>query len=732
MSFFGLSLAGSALDAYQEAANTTSNNIANVNTPGASRQVVNLVEAPPITGAPGYPTYGNPGTQGGGVDVQSITRIHQNSYDQLFRGATASQNYYTVQQQQLSSVQSAFAEPNNGVNTAFSALQTAFNQLASASATDQTAGTSARGDVLSAAQTLVAQLNSVGGAIQSAKTTAVQQAAQVVSQANTLIDQIATLNGQIRATTAVGGNPNTYEDQRDQAIDQLSQLIPTQTSVLPNGSTLVSVDGQALVNDTTAYHLAAPVVSTDASGNPQLVVGMADDPNPSSPKPVQLGTGQLGAYVDLYNNNLSSYGQQLDNFASAAANEINRVMQAGYDGNGQPGTALFQPSVAGQAITATNITVGITNADQIPAALASTAAGDLTTAANSTNNTIDTSASLYDTTTATGNQMLNNPPSSALYGTLTVTVDGQPQSFSYNMGAAVPPAAVPTNAGTIDQFISSFNAAQLGVTASFDSTSQKIVFARDPNNEGLALRTAQTQANAPTTPDFTISDTNAPNPPPATPPAAGTAATSLLETLGAGQINGIDQNASNAVGTGDNANANAAIKVFSQNYGIPALQYANTTAAGPGVVTVTGTPPSTFAQINVGQTLTLFDPTTGNQENVTVSAVDHTTGSITFTATKAYTAGYSITSAQTQTLGNYYGKLVTQLGTDTSNATTGVSSQTTLASNIDDARQSVDGINLDEETQNLVKYQNAYTAAAKTLNVIEQLLTTAVGLIPSA
>jgi flagellar hook-associated protein 1 len=727
MSFFGLSLAGSALDAFQTAANTTSNDIANVNTPGASRQVVNLVEAPPITGAPGYPTYGNPGTQGGGVSVQSITRIHQDSYDQLFRGATASQNYYTVQQQQLSSVQSAFGEPNNGVNTAFSALQTAFNQLASASSNDVTAGTQARSDILSAAQTLVAQLNSVGRAIQNAKTTAVQQVASVVSQANTLIDQIAKLNGQIRATTAVGGNPNTYQDQRDYAIDQLSQLIPTQTSVLPNGSTLVTVAGQALVNDTTAYHIATPVVSTDAAGNPQLVVGMADDPNPANPKPVQLGTGQLGAYVDLYNNNLTSYGQQLDNFANAEATEINRVLQSGYDANGQPGSALFQPSVSGQTITATNITVGITDPSQIAAALASTAAGDLTTPANSTNNTIDTASPLFDTTTGVGNATLNNPPNGALTGTLSVSVDGinPPLQFQYNMGAASPPAAIPPNATTINQFISSFNAAQLGVTASFDSTSQKIVFTRDPNNESLALRAAQ--GSNPTTPDFTITDSNAPTAG-ATP---GTAVGSLLQVLGAGQISGVDQNATNALGTGDNANANAAIKVFSQNYGIPSLQTTSATSAGPGVVTVTGPTLSTYAQINVGQVLTL-GAGTPNQENVTVTAVDRTTGSITFTATKAHTGPYSITTAQTQTLGNYYGSLVTQLGTDTSNATTGVSSQTTLASNIDNARQSVDGINIDEETQNLVKYQNAYTAAAKTLNVIEQLLTTAVGLIPGA
>ena len=209
MSFFGLSVAGSALDAYQMAADTTSNNIANVNTPGASRQIVNLTESAPIVGSTGYSTWSGPGTQGSGVTVQSITRIHQDSYDGLFRGASASQNYYTVEQQQLQAIQASFGEPNNGINTAFTNLQTSISTLAS-SPTD----TSTRQGVISAAQAFVGTLNSVGTAIQTSQATTIQQASAVVTQANGLIDQIAALNGQIRASTSIGDNPNTYEDQR--------------------------------------------------------------------------------------------------------------------------------------------------------------------------------------------------------------------------------------------------------------------------------------------------------------------------------------------------------------------------------------------------------------------------------------------------------------------------------------------------------------------------------------
>ena len=206
MSFFGLNLIGGAISAFQQAADTTSNNIANVNTPGASRQVVNLSEAPPIVGSPGYSTWTGPGTQGDGALVESITRIHQDSYDGLFRGAAGAQSYFDVQQQQLAATQSSFGEPSNGINQAFTDLQTAISQLAS-----NPAGAAERQGVVTASQAFVTALNRVGSAVQTSQATVISQATSVVDQANTLIDKIATLNGQIRASKAVGDNPNTYQ-----------------------------------------------------------------------------------------------------------------------------------------------------------------------------------------------------------------------------------------------------------------------------------------------------------------------------------------------------------------------------------------------------------------------------------------------------------------------------------------------------------------------------------------
>jgi flagellar hook-associated protein 1 FlgK len=137
--------------------------------------------------------------------------------------------------------------------------------------------------------------------------------------------------------------------------------------------------------------------------------------------------------------------------------------------------------------------------------------------------------------------------------------------------------------------------------------------------------------------------------------------------------------------------------------------------------------PAAFSQINVGDVLTI-DAGTAAQENVTVSAVNRVTGSISFVAKNVHPLGFSVTSAQTTTLQKSYASLVAQMGQDSATATTGTATQTSLSSSINAVRQSTDGINIDEETQNLVKFQNAYGAAAHVISVLSSMLDDAINL----
>ncbi|MGA2392447.1 MAG: flagellar hook-associated protein FlgK [Candidatus Lustribacter sp.] len=778
MSFLGLNIAGTALETFQTAEDVTSENIANVQTPGASRQLVNIGQLPPIDGSPGYPTYLSPGQQGTGVTIASITRVHQDSYDALFRGATSSQNFYSSESGVLTSLQSSFGEPSNGINTAYANFQTAVQTLS-----NNPQGTAEEQGLLTSAQGLVTSISSANQALQTSETQTVTQATTLIGTINKTIDQIAALNGQIRAATAVGDDPNTYEDQRDQLIDTLSTYLPTSTAIQADGSTLVTVDGQALVNDTVAYHLANPIVGTNANGTPALQVDFVTPPNPVNPPAVNITGGQLGGLLDAYNNKLIPYSDQLNDFTNALASEADRISQAGYDSTGTAGGQLFSPVVTQLPISAGNIQVGILTPSEVPTSTATTAAGTLVQALNAGNTTVDTTAAI------TANATLANPPAAALSGSLTVNDDGINQTYDYSTITASSTSTAATavgataitvvnsaglaagqvivvgegadqelatiasvvgntvnltaglanahaagenvggNAGTIDAFINSFNAQHYGVTASYSATSQTIVFARDPSNIDLVHRAAMAAAGGVTTPGFTITDSNVAGVGPAQ-PVLGTPATGLLTALGANQINGVPQNNTNALGTTNGGDVNALVSFFTTSYGVPALQTTSPTAiAGPGLVTINppAANPTAFAQLNVGNVLTIGAGTLA-QENVTITAINLTTGTISFIAKNAHLANFSITSAQTSTLQQAYAGLVAQMGQDAATATTGNTTQTSLASSINQVRQSTDGINIDEETQNLVKFQNAYGAAAHVISVLASMLSDAINL----
>ena len=686
MSFFGLALTSKALDAFTVAENVTSENMTNANTPGASRQVVDITQAPPIAGSPAYPTNVSPGTLGDGTIVSTIQRIHDDSYDALYRNANSSQNYYSIQSGQLTLTQSAFSEPTGGLSGLYGTFQSAI----SAWAASPTEGTNGQ-NVIAQAQSVATALNSLSSSISSQQTQAVSQATQVVAQANGYLDQIAALNGEIRATKAAGDNANTYQDQRDELIDQLSQLLPVQTSLQADGSALVTVNGRALVNDTVAYHLAAPVLvapsvatPTNPTKAPEFTIGMANDPNPSNPVPVPLGNGQLAAYQDLYNNKLIPYTAQLNTYASTLATTVNSALAAGYNQNGNPGTALFGANGATTGtVTAGNISVLISNPAQLASASISTAAGALVVPMSSANNTIDPAATFLN------NATVNDAPSTNLTGTITVSlldsagVAGQTKTFSYD----TTPGA---NSDSINDFLLNFNTANLGVHAIYNAQTQTMEFERDPT-------VAQND------PNFTLTDSNANA-------AAGSPATSLLQTLGAA-----------------------------------GLSDTSSTAAGPGAGTLT-VGSQLASSVSAGQSI-VVDGGTANAETVLVTGVNATNGTISGTFANAHGAGATVALVQdsSNALGtadnnnanglvtilsgtaipNVYNQLITQVGLDTKAASVANTTQQTLVNNINTTRQSIDGINLDEETNTLVQYQNAYQSTAKAFSVLDALIGTA-------
>ncbi len=81
-----------------------------------------------------------------------------------------------------------------------------------------------------------------------------------------------------------------------------------------------------------------------------------------------------------------------------------------------------------------------------------------------------------------------------------------------------------------------------------------------------------------------------------------------------------------------------------------------------------------------------------------------------------------------QSISEYYSTVVSKVGADTRTAKTNAEYNTALAADLDAQQQSVSGVNLDEEMANLIKFQHAYTAAAKLITTADQMLETLIGL----
>ena len=80
------------------------------------------------------------------------------------------------------------------------------------------------------------------------------------------------------------------------------------------------------------------------------------------------------------------------------------------------------------------------------------------------------------------------------------------------------------------------------------------------------------------------------------------------------------------------------------------------------------------------------------------------------------------------TLSGYYSTLVSKVGTDTATARFNGAFQRTMANDLDDRQQALSGVNLDEEMSNLIKFQNSYKAAAKLISTADQMFQTLLGL----
>ena len=333
--FSGLGTALSALAAQRRGLDVAGQNIANVNTPGYSRQQVVLESVGPPAVPAIWSTYQG---AGGGVDVTTVQRVS----DFLLQGRSQTEHgqygYLAGRQVAMGTVETAFGEPSDtGVQASLADLWASWHDVA-----NNPGDTAVRGVALASAQTVVDGLHSAATALSAQWTANRSQVDTTVRSVNDTAASVAALNVTIMRNTASGLPVNELLDQRDQMVLQLSDSVGATARSGPDGSVDVFVGGTAIVSGATARTL-------QVSGGSSLA-NAATDPITltwnGATYPASVTGGQLGAVLETANVIVPSYLAKLDTVAAAVASKVNGVQAGGYDQAGAAGGPMFSGTTA--------------------------------------------------------------------------------------------------------------------------------------------------------------------------------------------------------------------------------------------------------------------------------------------------------------------------------------------------------------------------------------------------
>lgn len=218
--FLGLEIAKSALRAQQSALYTTGHNIANANTPGYTRQRVNLEQNHPYP-APSRNRPDIPGQFGTGVSQSEVQRVRDSFLDVQYRGESNKLGYWESRAQALEKMEEIMNEPSDaGLAVTMDRFWQSLQDLA-LNPTNAGARAVVRERGVAVAETFNYLSNSL---------TAIQQDLKSeidinVKEINSLLRQINNVNTQIGEIEPHGYLPNDLYDERDRLVDQLSSLV---------------------------------------------------------------------------------------------------------------------------------------------------------------------------------------------------------------------------------------------------------------------------------------------------------------------------------------------------------------------------------------------------------------------------------------------------------------------------------------------------------------------------
>ena len=663
----------SGLNASQAALATTGNNIANAATSGYSRQSV-------MTSTSALQNIGV-GYIGTGTTLSEVRRIYNSFFDAQLQTTTALSGDSKAYLDQIGSVDKLLSDSTTGIS---SVLTSFFAAAQKAAATPNDAST--RQLLLTQAQTLSNRFNSVSSQLSQQNDKINSDLTTLTGQVNKITTSIAALNKQIVQLSASGSTPNSLLDARNEAVRSLNELVGVTVQDRDGVYDVSLGTGQPLVTGTTSNSLSVGPSATDKN---QLSIQL-NYPQSSVDVTSVIAGGEIGGMLRYRSDVLVPATNELGRMALVVSDTINSQMGQGLDANGAFGSSIFSNINSATAITQrSQATTGN-----------SLGSGNLNVVIKDSSR-----LSIYDYKVSFD---------SATVGQYSVMRSDGTSMGSFNLNPT-PPATTPV--------IDGFSFTPTGTPVQGDT------FLISPTRAGAAsIKTELTDANR----------------------LAFAAPLAITSGTGNGGTGVITQpSLTTKLDIYGNAAEQAALKsaidssmpvklVFGtaaagvQPYKVYGADGTEITAAAGSIVPGQkndlsinipyGTPAKTFSF----STSITGSPTANDNYSVSFNDDGKTDNRNALTLLELQTKATVGASGGSTGISftNAYGKLVEQVGAKTAQAAVDTTATSAILTESKARRDSVSGVNLDEEAANLVKYQQYYTASSQIIKTAQDMFST--------
>ena len=604
---------------------------------------------------------------GNGAKVTNVTRSYDQYLNSQLNQAQSLNQSLTTYYTQISQIDNLLANQQAGLAPQMQALFTHVQAVA-----NTPADPSARQQLISSGQAMANQFRSMDQYLTGLNASVNDQISGSVDQINTYADQIANLNKQVAMlSNAAGGQaPNDLLDQRDQLVNELGKLVGTKLVVQDDGQYNVFIgSGQTLVLGDKATRLAAVGSASDPGRTTVAVVNASG--NAAELQESVISGGSLGGLLQFRNETLATAQNSLGRIAIALADTFNAQQKLGIDLNGVLGKDFFSQASPG-------LISNSRNTGTLVLASSFSNSNQLTTS----DYRLDVSAGpAYTLTRLSDKQIIPLAPGfPGAAPAHTTTFDGVTLTLASGAAAVGDSFLIqPTRTGARDLTVLVSDPAKVAAAS-------PIVTGNTAGNQGSGVISAGTvNVNYPETPlaaNVTLTYDGATNKFSGFP--AGAAVTVTL-----------------ANGSPDPASPYAA--------GTPVTYSAGAKMTFDGItVTISGTPSN-------GDNFTIAKNTGG--------VSDGSNALLLGALQNKKTIGNSAAS-----FNDAYAQLVSTVGNKARQIQIAGTAQTSLATQIRSAQQSVSGVNQDEETANLLMFQQMYQANAKVIQTASTMFDAVLGI----